>query len=189
MRPFSVIFKHRVENRSRIVIQNKTKNISFDDILDVSEDGDPPDEVEAPDNACIDEDVEGEKKNRLSETIAKLQKVKETLSLLKSRHSKASPPRSSTEIVEEVVEVNPDKSHNPVGSIDTAENSVEERGASDTEEEFEAKSDIITFTFPLIAASCCTDPIMPAMSICCSTKVYRDPCNCHNFLNKCFKVG
>ena len=32
MRPFSVIFKHRVDNRSRIVTQNKTKNISFDDI-------------------------------------------------------------------------------------------------------------------------------------------------------------
>lgn len=113
---------------------------SFDDILDVSEDGDPPDEIEAPDNACVDEDVGDEKKNRLSETIAKLQKVKETLSLLKSRHSKAPPPRSSTEIVEEVVEANPDKSHS-VGSTDTAENSVEERGASDTEEEFEAKSD------------------------------------------------
>ena len=126
---------------------------SFDDILDVSEDGDPPDEIEAPDNACVDEDVGGEKKKRLSETIAKLQKVKETLSLLKSRHSKTSPPRTSTEIVEEVAEVNPDKTveevaeANPdkshsVGSIDTAEISVEERGASDTEEEFEAKSDM-----------------------------------------------
>ena len=56
---------------------------SFDDILDVSEDGDPPDEIEAPDNVCVDEDVGGEKKKRLGETIARLQKVKETLSLLK----------------------------------------------------------------------------------------------------------
>ena len=115
---------------------------SFDDILDVSGDGDPPNDViEAPDNACIDEDVGGEKKNRLSETIAKLQKVKETLSLLKSRQSKTSPPRSSAEIVEEVVEVDPDTSQS-VGSIDTAENSVEEREASDMEEEFEANSEM-----------------------------------------------